>query len=71
MINSLTVYIPKVNGQKTCETISLNHPVQKASKDTILQVSDLWQLAQRVGKAIEPHFGASSLTLAIQVVVVQ
>lgn len=30
------------------------------------QVSDLWLLAQRVGVALEPHFGASSLTLAIQ-----
>ena len=31
-----------------------------------VQVSDLWCLAQRVGSALEPHFGASSLTLAIQ-----
>lgn len=31
-----------------------------------LQVSDLWLLAQRVGTALEPHYGASSLTLAIQ-----
>ncbi|PSC73570.1 Bis(5 -adenosyl)-triphosphatase [Micractinium conductrix] len=30
------------------------------------EVSDLWCLAQRVGSALEPHFGASSLTLAIQ-----
>lgn len=30
------------------------------------EVADLWTLAQRVGAAIEPHFGASSLTLAIQ-----
>lgn len=30
------------------------------------QVSDLWLLAQRVGTALEPHYGASSLTLAIQ-----
>ena len=30
------------------------------------QVADLWQLAQRVGAAIQPHYGASSLTLAIQ-----
>ena len=31
-----------------------------------LQVSDLWILAQRVGTALEPHYGASSLTLTIQ-----
>ena len=30
------------------------------------EVADLWCLAQRVGAAIEPHFGAASLTLAIQ-----
>lgn len=30
------------------------------------EVSDLWCLAQRVGAAVEPHCGASSLTLAIQ-----
>lgn len=30
------------------------------------EVSDLWLLAQRVGTALEPHYGASSLTLAIQ-----
>lgn len=30
------------------------------------EVADLWCLAQRVGGAIEPHFGAQSLTLAIQ-----
>eukprot|EP00884_Botryococcus_braunii_P005971 jgi/Botrbrau1/15375/Bobra.43_2s0006.1 len=30
------------------------------------EVSDLWNLAQRVGSVIEKHFDASSLTLAIQ-----
>ena len=30
------------------------------------EVADLWSLAKRVGAAIEPHFGASSLTFAIQ-----
>lgn len=31
-----------------------------------LQVSDLWCLAQDVGKRLEAHLGASSLTMAIQ-----
>ncbi|KAL4859429.1 Bifunctional bis(5'-adenosyl)-triphosphatase/adenylylsulfatase FHIT [Chlorella vulgaris] len=30
------------------------------------EVADLWCLVQRVGSAIEPYFGAQSLTLAIQ-----
>eukprot|EP00242_Pyramimonas_sp_CCMP2087_P010288 CAMPEP_0198213282 /NCGR_PEP_ID=MMETSP1445-20131203/28780_1 /TAXON_ID=36898 /ORGANISM="Pyramimonas sp., Strain CCMP2087" /LENGTH=161 /DNA_ID=CAMNT_0043887905 /DNA_START=300 /DNA_END=785 /DNA_ORIENTATION=+ len=30
------------------------------------EVTDMWMLAQRVGSKIEPHFGASSLTFAIQ-----
>jgi diadenosine tetraphosphate (Ap4A) HIT family hydrolase len=30
------------------------------------EVADLWTLAQRVGTAVESHFGADSLTLAIQ-----
>lgn len=30
------------------------------------EVSDLWLLAQRVGRAVEAHYGAGSLTLAIQ-----
>ena len=30
------------------------------------EVTDLWQLAQEVGKKIEGHFGADSLTLCIQ-----
>lgn len=30
------------------------------------EVADLWCLAQRVGTAVEPHFSAQSLTLAIQ-----
>lgn len=30
------------------------------------EVADLWRLAQRVGSAIQPHFGAHALTLAIQ-----
>ncbi|KAK9842051.1 hypothetical protein WJX81_006303 [Elliptochloris bilobata] len=30
------------------------------------EVADLWVLAQRVGAAVEPHFGATSLTLTIQ-----
>jgi len=33
---------------------------------TAEEVSDLWTLSQRVGSAVEKHFGASSLTLAIQ-----
>ncbi|PRW58343.1 Bis(5 -adenosyl)-triphosphatase [Chlorella sorokiniana] len=30
------------------------------------EVADLWCLTQRVGTAVEPHFGCTSLTLAIQ-----
>ncbi|PNW69919.1 hypothetical protein CHLRE_17g698266v5 [Chlamydomonas reinhardtii] len=30
------------------------------------EVSDLWLLAQRIGSAVEGHYGAASLTLAIQ-----
>ncbi|EIE24041.1 HIT-like protein [Coccomyxa subellipsoidea C-169] len=30
------------------------------------EVADLWKLAQDVGRAVEKHFGATSLTLAIQ-----
>ncbi|KAK3256307.1 hypothetical protein CYMTET_34549 [Cymbomonas tetramitiformis] len=30
------------------------------------EVADIWTLAQRVGSVIEPHFGAVSLTFAIQ-----
>lgn len=30
------------------------------------EVADLWGLAQLVGKTLEPHYGAQSLTLAIQ-----
>jgi bis(5'-adenosyl)-triphosphatase len=31
------------------------------------EVADLWGLAQLVGKTLEPHYKAASLTLAIQV----
>lgn len=31
------------------------------------EVADLWGLAQLVGKTLEPHYAAESLTLAIQV----
>lgn len=30
------------------------------------ETADLWQLAKRVGSVLEPHFGATSLTYAIQ-----
>ena len=30
------------------------------------ETADLWSLAKRVGAVIEPHFGATSLTYAIQ-----
>ncbi|CAK0751322.1 hypothetical protein CVIRNUC_002059 [Coccomyxa viridis] len=30
------------------------------------EVSDLWCLAQKVGQVVEPYFGATSLTFAIQ-----
>lgn len=30
------------------------------------ETADIWQLAKRVGAVLEPHFGATSLTYAIQ-----
>lgn len=30
------------------------------------ELADMWALAQRVGSAVQPHFGATSLTLAMQ-----
>lgn len=41
--------------------------VQRFAELTPEEVSDLWSLAQLVGKTLEPHYKASSLTLAIQV----
>lgn len=41
--------------------------VQRFAELTPEEVSDLWGLAQLVGKTLEPHYKASSLTLAIQV----
>lgn len=40
--------------------------VQRFSALSGEEVADLWGLAQRVGATLEPHYGASSLTLAIQ-----
>lgn len=30
------------------------------------ETADIWQLAKRVGAVLEPHFGATSLTFAVQ-----
>ncbi|WIA15547.1 hypothetical protein OEZ85_002180 [Tetradesmus obliquus] len=40
--------------------------VRRFADLTPAEVADLWGLAQLVGKTLEPHFGAQSLTLAIQ-----
>ena len=47
--------------------ISPRRVVKRFSELSQEEVCDLWQLAQRVGSAIEPHYKASSLTMAIQV----
>jgi len=41
--------------------------VKRFAELTQEEVADLWGLAQLVGKTLEPHYSASSLTLAIQV----
>ncbi|KAG6614666.1 HIT-like protein [Phytophthora cinnamomi] len=41
-------------------------PVARFEMLDMDEVSDLWTTAQRVGKQVERHFGASSLTFAIQ-----
>lgn len=46
--------------------ISPKRVVPRFKELTPEEVADLWQLAQRVGERMETHFGASSLTLAIQ-----
>ena len=46
--------------------VSPKRVVRRFAELTKEEVSDLWLLAQRVGAVIEPHFGAGSLTLAIQ-----
>lgn len=46
--------------------VSTKNMISRFTDLTPEQVSDLWTLAQRVGAKLEPHFGASSLTLAIQ-----
>jgi bis(5'-adenosyl)-triphosphatase len=46
--------------------ISPRRPAKRFEDLTAEEVSDLWCLAQRVGKTLEGHYGASSLTLAIQ-----
>jgi DNA-binding XRE family transcriptional regulator len=43
--------------------------VRRFADLTLDEVADMWGLAQRVGRALEPHFKAESLTLAIQVCV--
>lgn len=46
--------------------VSSKRVVPRFTDLTPEEVSDLWVLAQRVGVAVESHFGATSLTLAIQ-----
>ena len=46
--------------------VSPKRVVPRFADLTAQEVADLWCLAQRVGAAVEPHYGASSLTLAIQ-----
>jgi hypothetical protein len=41
--------------------------VKRFAELTQEEVADLWGLAQLVGKTLEPHYQAASLTLAIQV----
>ncbi|GLC36057.1 hypothetical protein PLESTB_000533100 [Pleodorina starrii] len=46
--------------------VSSKRVVQRFADLTPEEVSDLWLLAQRIGRVVEPHYGAQSLTLAIQ-----
>ncbi|KAG2494198.1 hypothetical protein HYH03_007556 [Edaphochlamys debaryana] len=46
--------------------VSPRRVVKRFAELTPQEVTDLWHLAQRVGSAVEAHFGAGSLTLAIQ-----
>ncbi|GLI68682.1 hypothetical protein VaNZ11_013168, partial [Volvox africanus] len=46
--------------------VSTKRIVQRFTDLTTEEVSDLWLLAQRIGRVVEPHYGARSLTLAIQ-----
>jgi hypothetical protein len=47
--------------------ISPKRVVKRFAELTSDEVADMWGLAQLVGKTLEPHYKASSLTLAIQV----
>ncbi|CAL5227730.1 g10745 [Coccomyxa viridis] len=40
--------------------------VQRFTRLQPAEVADMWCLAQKAGQVVEPHFGATSLTLAIQ-----
>ncbi|KAG2423495.1 hypothetical protein HXX76_015243 [Chlamydomonas incerta] len=40
--------------------------VKRFADLTAAEVADLWLLAQRIGATVERHYGAASLTLAIQ-----
>ncbi|GIL43652.1 hypothetical protein Vafri_1318, partial [Volvox africanus] len=46
--------------------VSTKRVVQRFTDLTTAEVSDLWSLAQRIGRVVEPQYGAQSLTLAIQ-----
>lgn len=47
--------------------VSPRRVVPRFSQLSAEEVADLWQLAQRVGVALEKNLAATSLTLAIQV----
>ncbi|GIL98845.1 hypothetical protein Vretimale_4153 [Volvox reticuliferus] len=46
--------------------VSTKRVVQRFTDLTTEEVSDLWLLAQHIGRVVEPQYGAQSLTLAIQ-----
>lgn len=46
--------------------VSPRRVVPRFADTTTEEVSDLWTLAQRVGKVVERHYGCQSLTMAIQ-----
>ncbi|MEW5316942.1 MAG: hypothetical protein WDW38_008280 [Sanguina aurantia] len=46
--------------------VSPKRVVQRFTEMTSEEVADLWILVQRVGKVVESHYSAASLTLAMQ-----
>lgn len=58
-----TAYLPVPPGHVLVSPIRVVHRFADLNP---AEVSDLWGLAQLVGKTLEPHYSAQSLTLAIQ-----